>query len=135
MLDSVKHLADAAAMPEAALAATVAAVRRFSRFYTRRIGLLQDGLLDSPFSLAEGRVLYELGQCGSATAAELAAELGLDQGYLSRILRGFDGRGLLERVPSDADRRATTLSLTKQGREFGAHGRAVLAVHQAPSSA
>ena len=104
-------------MSDTAINETIAAVRRFSRFYTRRIGLLQDSLLDSPFSLAEGRVLYELGQRASATATELAGELGVDQGYLSRILRGFDQRGLIERAPSQADRRATLLSLTPQGRD------------------
>lgn len=92
----------------------IAAVRRFSRFYTRRIGLLHEGLLDSPFSLAEGRVLYELGARGVTTAAELAAALDLDAGYLSRILRGFDRQGLLHRAPG-TDRRETRLSLTGQG--------------------
>ena len=95
----------------------IAAVRRFSRFYTRRIGLLQDGLLDLPFSLAEARVIYELAQHDAATAAELAAALGLDAGYLSRILRGIDRRGLLRREPCTHDRRQTMLSLTAQGRE------------------
>ena len=95
----------------------IAAVRRFSRFYTRRIGLLQDGLLDLPFSLAEARVIYELAQRGTATAAELAAALALDAGYLSRILRGIDRRGLLRREPCAHDRRQTMLSLTAQGRE------------------
>ena len=95
----------------------IAAVRRFSRFYTRRIGLLQDGLLDSPFSLAEGRVVYELGQRDGATAVELASELGMDQGYLSRLLRGLEERGLVRRAPSPADRRASLLSLTPSGRD------------------
>jgi len=117
MLDSVKYLRDAPAMSDIAPAETIAAVRRFSRFYTRRIGLLQDGLLDSPFSLAEARVLYELGQRDRATAVELAAELGLDQGYLSRLLRGLEQRGLLQRAPSHADRRASLLSLTPAGRD------------------
>ena len=104
-------------MSDAAPAETIAAVRRFSRFYTRRIGLLQDGLLDSPFSLAEGRVLYELGQGDGITAVALAAELGLDQGYLSRLLRGLEQRGLLRRAPSEADRRASLLTLTPAGRD------------------
>ena len=104
-------------MQHAPLPDAIAAVRQFSRFYTRRIGLLQDGLLDSPFSLAEARVIYELAQRGTATAAELAAALALDQGYLSRILRGFDRRDLLAREPSASDRRQTLLSLTPQGRE------------------
>ena len=102
-------------MPVASLAEQTEAVRRFSRFYTRRIGLLHEGLLGSPFSLAEGRVLYELGRCGTTTAADLAAALDLDQGYLSRILRGFDRHGLIVRQPSAADRRQTRLSLTEPG--------------------
>jgi DNA-binding MarR family transcriptional regulator/N-acetylglutamate synthase-like GNAT family acetyltransferase len=107
----------ASAMPDPAPAETVAVVRRFSRFYTRRIGLLHEGYLGSPFSLAEGRVIYELGRHGTATAAELAAGLDLDQGYLSRILRGFDRRGLLRREPSATDRRQMKLSLTPAGQE------------------
>lgn len=94
----------------------VESIRRFSRFYTRRIGLLHEGFLGSPFSLAEGRVLYELGRRGEATAVVLAADLDLDQGYLSRILRGFDRRGLLHRAAGAQDRREVTLSLTEAGR-------------------
>ncbi len=120
-------------------AATIAAVRRFSRFYTRRIGLLRDGLLDSPFSLPEGRVLYELGQRDGATAVGLAAELGMDQGFLSRLLRGLEARGLLHRAPSPADRRASLLSLTPAGRDafaaLDAGSRAQIGALLAPLSA
>jgi len=95
----------------------VDAVRRFNRLYTRRIGVLQDGYLDSPFSLAEVRVLYELAHRSQATAAELSRELELDPGYLSRILRKFHERGLLDRARSERDGRETHLSLTAVGRQ------------------
>jgi DNA-binding MarR family transcriptional regulator/GNAT superfamily N-acetyltransferase len=94
----------------------IAAVRRFSRFYTRQIGLLHEGLLGSAYSLTEARVIYELGTRGTATASDLAAELDLDQGYLSRILRSFEARGLLHREPSETDGRQSLLSLTEVGR-------------------
>jgi DNA-binding MarR family transcriptional regulator len=88
---------------------------RFSRFYTRKIGILHEGLLGSPLSLAEGRVIWELAQCVRATASELAAELGLDSGYLSRILAGFEGRGLIERRPSERDGRRVMIALSAAG--------------------
>ncbi|HEX4552487.1 MAG TPA: helix-turn-helix domain-containing GNAT family N-acetyltransferase [Xanthobacteraceae bacterium] len=95
----------------------VAAVRRFSRFYTRQIGLLQDGMLASPFSLAEARVLYELAQRQTTTASTLVAELGLDPGYLSRMLRGFSERRLIAKTAAPGDRRQARLSLTARGRK------------------
>ena len=97
----------------------VAAVRRFSRFYTRQIGILQEGLLDSPFSLTEARLLYELAHHRGVTATELCAALHLDAGYLSRILRKFQKRGWIHRKLSASDRRQSLLVLTgKGGDEF-----------------
>jgi DNA-binding MarR family transcriptional regulator/GNAT superfamily N-acetyltransferase len=103
-------------MTDAALGDRIAAVRRFSRFYTRRIGALEEGLLNTPFSLTEARVMYELGQRATATATELGQELGLDAGYLSRILRGFHERGLIDRRASETDARQSRISLTDAGR-------------------
>jgi DNA-binding MarR family transcriptional regulator/N-acetylglutamate synthase-like GNAT family acetyltransferase len=100
----------------AELGARIAAVRRFSRFYTQRIGVLQEGLLASPFSLTEARLLYELAQVDGLSAAALARELALDPGYLSRILTDFTRRGLVAKRPSPADGRQTLLSLTEAGR-------------------
>ena len=99
------------------LANRIAAVRRFSRFYTRTIGALQEGLLQSRFSLAEARLLYELAQRAGVTATELARELDIDSGYLSRILQRFEQDGLIARVSSETDRRQSLLSLTEAGRD------------------
>ena len=95
----------------------VAAVRRFNRFYTKQIGLLHEGYIESPFGLTEVRVLYELAHRDHLTAAELGRELGLDPGYLSRILRGFEKRGLIGRTRSKADGRQSHLALTKRGQD------------------
>ncbi len=92
------------------------AVRRFNRFYTRLIGILQDGLLASPFSLTEARVLYEVARREQPTATDLVESLGIDAGYLSRILSRLRQRGLVEKTPSYTDGRQGILSLTAQGR-------------------
>src|SRR5688572_6742778 len=91
------------------------AVRRFNRFYTKKIGVLRQGLLDSPFTLTEARVIYELAHCDQTTATELGRELDLDAGYLSRILRSFLKRGLIHKQPSKTDGRQSLLSLTDEG--------------------
>jgi DNA-binding MarR family transcriptional regulator/GNAT superfamily N-acetyltransferase len=92
------------------------AVRRFNRFYTRRIGALQPGYLGSPFPLPQARVLYELGQRGETTASELGADVDLDLGYLSRLLQGLRRQGLVQGQASKEDARRVHLSLTAKGR-------------------
>ncbi len=92
-------------------------MRRFNRFYTKQIGVLHEGLLNSPFSLTEGRVLYELAHHEKAVATALSSELNLDLGYLSRILRAFRNRGLIAKETSMVDGRQNLLSLTRKGQE------------------
>ncbi len=91
-------------------------IRRFSRFYTSQIGVLAEDLLDTPFSLAQGRVIYEIAQSEPVTAAALRAATGLDQGYLSRMLTGFERQGLVAKRAAPDDGRARLLHLTEKGR-------------------
>jgi DNA-binding MarR family transcriptional regulator len=95
----------------------IEAVRRFNRFYTQQIGMLQEKLLRSPFSLAEARLIYELAQRGKTTATELRTQLGLDAGYLSRLLQGLNMRGLIDRRVSREDGRQNLLSLNEKGKK------------------
>src|SRR5271156_3523745 len=106
----------AAMKPNAAGMGRVEAIRRFNSFYTRKIGVLQEGFLGSAYSFAQGRVLYELAHREKPTAAVVGAELDLDAGYVSRILRGFKKDGLIRAERSQADGRGTLLSLTARGR-------------------
>jgi DNA-binding MarR family transcriptional regulator/GNAT superfamily N-acetyltransferase len=95
----------------------IAAFRAFTRFYTRKLGVLGQHLLNSPFSLSEGRVLYEIAHNEGLAAKEIGGALGLDPGYLSRIIQGFDEAGLISRKPLEQDRRQYRLSLTAKGRQ------------------
>jgi DNA-binding MarR family transcriptional regulator/GNAT superfamily N-acetyltransferase len=99
------------------LEAHIAAVRRFGRFYTRHVGALNEGLLRSEFSLTEMRVLYELAHGERLTATALGKELGVDAGYLSRILKAFEARGFVQRLPCEKDARQQRLALTASGRK------------------
>jgi len=93
------------------------AVRRFNRFYTRQIGVLRKTYLDSPYSLGEMRVLYEIAHGDRVTASDIGRALDLDAGYLSRVLRNFEKRGLISRKTSAKDARQSQLSLTARGRK------------------
>src|SRR5204862_7720287 len=122
---------------KAELERRVAAMRRFNRFYTARIGVLQ--YLGGDFALGEVRILYELAhRADPPTAAELGRELHVDAGYLSRLLRGFERRRLISRTPSDVDGRRSHLALTAAGRAafapLGARSRDEVAALLAPLS-
>jgi DNA-binding MarR family transcriptional regulator/ribosomal protein S18 acetylase RimI-like enzyme len=95
----------------------IAMVRRFNRFYTRQLGVLRKTYLDSPYSLGEARVLYEIANGGALTASDIGRALDLDAGYLSRTLRNFEKRGLIERKASADDARQSHLALTARGRK------------------
>jgi DNA-binding MarR family transcriptional regulator/GNAT superfamily N-acetyltransferase len=95
----------------------IAAARRFNRFYTRQIGVLRKNFLDSPYSLGEARVIYEIASDRAPTASEIGRALDLDAGYLSRVLRNFERRGLVERKVSPKDARQSHLALSARGRK------------------
>lgn len=127
--------------PIADLESRIAAVRRFNRFYTKQIGVLQEGLLRSALSLSQVRVLFELAHRSDATATALGEELGVDGGYLSRMLRDFELRGLIARRSSTSDARQQLVALTDAGRslfaELDERARAEIAqlLHPLPPSA
>jgi DNA-binding MarR family transcriptional regulator/GNAT superfamily N-acetyltransferase len=104
-------------VPKPVLDPQIAEIRAFNRFYTRKIGVV-DGMASSPFSLAEARVLYELAHRHRPTATDIRKELGLDPGYISRILRNFERRKLVSRQQSKTDERQRFLTLTAKGRKI-----------------
>ena len=105
-------------MAASTLESRIEAVRRFSRFYTRRIGVLEETLLHSPFTLPEGRLVYEIANRDAPTAQELCHDLGLDPGYVSRLLKSLEKRGCIARERSATDKRATRLTLTAKGQKL-----------------
>ncbi len=96
---------------------TVTAVRAFSRFYTRKMGILREGIYSSPLSLGKVRVLYEIAHREKPTSTQIAEELGLDAGYFSRLLRDLEKRKLIKKTPSATDGRQSLLSLTASGKK------------------
>src|SRR5215218_1839259 len=97
-------------------ATRIEGVRRFNRFFTRRIGVLREGLLHTPYSLTEARILFEISRRDGLTASDLSRELSLDPGYLSRILARLGRRGLVDKVRSETDGRQRLLRLTSDGK-------------------
>src|ERR1700704_7160670 len=102
--------------PDPVLNDQIAAIRGFSRFYTRKLGIIEPKLLDSPWTLQEARIIYEIAARKSCTATDLVRALGLDAGFLSRALQAMQRRQVVARKPSKADRRVTELALTAKGR-------------------
>ncbi len=102
--------------PDSPLESQIAAVRGFSRFYTRKLGIIEPKLLDSPWTLQEARIIYEIAERKNCTATDLVRALGLDAGFLSRTLQAMQRRQIVARKPSKADRRVTELALTAKGR-------------------
>ena len=102
-------------MDEAVLQEQISAVRHFNRFFTRQIGVLREGLLHSPYSLTEARIIFELAHHADLTASDLGNDLGLDAGYLSRILSKLEGENLIEKVRSVEDGRQRLINLTSKG--------------------
>src|SRR5580698_2080436 len=102
--------------PDPVLDGQIAAVRGFSRFYTHILGIIEPKLLDSPFTLQEARIIYEIAQLENCTATDLVRSLGLDAGFLSRTLAALQRRQIVARKPSKTDRRASELVLTAKGR-------------------
>jgi DNA-binding MarR family transcriptional regulator/N-acetylglutamate synthase-like GNAT family acetyltransferase len=92
-------------------------VRRFNRFYTREIGVLRESFLDAGLSLSEVRVLYEIAHCEGITASEIATNLRMDPGYLSRLIQKVQRRKLVTRTRSKQDSRQAMLALTKRGQQ------------------
>ncbi len=111
-------MAASASVPATTSNDAIQTVRRFNRFYTRQIGVLQEHLLHSQFSLTEVRVLYELAHRERVTAAELCQDLGLDRGYLSRMLQRFETEAWIKTAASQEDRRRVHLMLTAKGRKM-----------------
>jgi DNA-binding MarR family transcriptional regulator/GNAT superfamily N-acetyltransferase len=118
-------------LPDTTLEHQIAAVRGFSRFYTRKLGIIEPKLLDSPWTLQEARIIYEIAERQNCTATDLVRALGLDAGFLSRTLQALQRRQIVTRQPSKTDRRVTELALTAKGRaafaELDSRSRGVVA--------
>ncbi|TBW33700.1 MarR family transcriptional regulator [Siculibacillus lacustris] len=116
LADATPALAAPQAPPAPSLAdAAIDRIRAFNRYYTRRLDILAEHYLDSPFTLVEARLVWEIADRRAATAADLARDLGLDPGQASRILKRFEARGLIHRTPAPDDGRRSEIRLTEAG--------------------
>src|SRR5258708_4046721 len=113
---SNNHLMKSNISPDPVLEGQIAAVRGFSRFYTRKLGIIEPKLLDSPWTLQEARIIYEIADRQSCTATDLVRALGLDAGFVSRTLQALRRGQIVARKPSRTDRRATERALAAKGR-------------------
>lgn len=117
MLDKVKYFAYYSRMTQKQ--ESIGKIRRFNRFYTNIIGLLDQHFLDTPYSLIEGRVLYEIRHMEECSARKIMENIAIDEGYLSRIIHKFTKQGLIRKAPSSKDKRLHIIVLTEKGhREF-----------------
>ena len=117
MPDRHKRSAETRSVKEHSAKDRIAKVRRFNRFYTRQLGVLRKTYLDSSYSLGEARLLYEIATAGAPTASDIGRALDLDAGYLSRTLRTFEKRGLIDRTASTSDARQSHLALSARGKQ------------------
>src|SRR5260221_3856114 len=116
LIPSNNHLMKSNKPPDPKLERQIGAIRGFSRFYTRKLGISEPKLLDSPWTLQEARIIYEIAERQNCTATDLVRALGLDAGFLSRTLQALQRRQIVARKPSRTDRRVTELALTAKGR-------------------
>lgn len=92
-------------------------IRSFNRYYTNIIGLLDQHFLDTPFSLTEGRVLYEISHMEECSARKIMENIAIDEGYLSRVIHKFTKQGLVKKAPSSKDKRLHIIVLTEKGKK------------------
>src|SRR5260370_1034864 len=116
LISSNNHLMKSNISPDPALEGQIAAVRGFSRFYTRKLGIIEPKLLDSPWTLQEARIIYEIADRQHCTATNLVRALGLDAGFGRRTWQALQRRQIVARKPSKTDRRVTEVALAAKGR-------------------
>lgn len=96
----------------------ISSIREFNRFYTAILGVVNNHILESEYSITEARIIYELANCNGVTAREIKEKLHIDEGYMSRIISGFVKNGILQKKQSENDKRVYMLELTLKGRKI-----------------